>query len=692
MPLSERDRSTGVADTVNDTLALMDAMLARSESVRAEQLVRARALVARAVKTVDSIFSEDDAIKWAGDFEFPEMLTNADLASFVDSNGSLLEMARARWLSLQKGRLNPGRVRRCISPDNPDLHRLVALAGVGMPVPVPAEFVPNGSTEWPRLRNTYRRLAAPVNRLLFEQFYQKGLAIILPAACVRGMQDVHLSVNSWTPKSGKVEGRPIGDCSDGGAASDPLNSDWVKQHLDGTMGVISHPTLTDLVRQIIEYAEEPGVRWCDLRLWKMDLAGAYTLLSFDPSQVKRLGFELTGDRVMFMLCGIFGWTGTPACFQVVTRAILFELRRKLTGRVSMYVDDIMGVCLARDVARNVKASAELCTALLGPTAIATHKTEWGRRLTEIGFDIDLDALRVEVSEKNRARALAGFLTVAQDGRATVRDMEKLASWACRYSDICVYMKPFVSALYSSYAGKATTGFFRLSNRAMRAVRVLRVLFVMIELEPQRYCRSLLSFTPKEASMVVEYDASLSGVGVLLYSRAPGRADCPVGGFSVDITSLGFGTDAGYQNAAEFIAAVLGTVCLVQLFPTCKSFVFRGDSMSALSWARSGRAKGDRVFNSAFVFVSLLLITSTGVAGTEHLSSEENFRTDELSRGTSVQSLRLKHPELAEIEEYVVDSGRVLQVCDPAVPVESDEDWVCLWRKVGALCTTVKDTH
>eukprot|EP01041_Mallomonas_annulata_P042202 gene42202-biopygen11047 len=31
--------------------------------------------------------------------------------------------------------------------------------------------------------------------------------------------------------------------------------------------------------------EDPTVQWSDLRLWKMDLKGAYTRISFMPSDV-----------------------------------------------------------------------------------------------------------------------------------------------------------------------------------------------------------------------------------------------------------------------------------------------------------------------------------------------------------------------------------------------------------------------
>jgi hypothetical protein len=40
-----------------------------------------------------------------------------------------------------------------------------------------------------------------------------------------------------------------------------------------------------------------------------------------------------------------GCSCTPAAFQVITRAIVWELRHKLRGKAKMYVDDIFRVSL-----------------------------------------------------------------------------------------------------------------------------------------------------------------------------------------------------------------------------------------------------------------------------------------------------------------------------------------------------------
>ena len=91
-------------------------------------------------------------------------------------------------------------------------------------------------------------------------------------------------------------------------------------------GEIRHPTIEDIVKMILKLwaraqERDPETRWEDLRLWKMDLKGAYTLLSYRPEDAGLFGMELTGDLIYLQIAGIFGCAYTPAAFQVVARAL-----------------------------------------------------------------------------------------------------------------------------------------------------------------------------------------------------------------------------------------------------------------------------------------------------------------------------------------------------------------------------------
>lgn len=70
----------------------------------------------------------------------------------------------------------------------------------------------------------------------------------------------------------------------------------------------------------------------------------------------------------------------------MTRSILRELHHVLTGRAVMYVDDIID-----EVAADMAKTRDVCTGLLGSSAVADDKTEVGRRLEILSYTVCLDS-------------------------------------------------------------------------------------------------------------------------------------------------------------------------------------------------------------------------------------------------------------------------------------------------------------
>ena len=197
---------------------------------------------------------------------------------------------------------------------------------------------------------------------------------------------------------------------------------------------------------------DPSVTWDDLVIWTMDLARAYTLLSFRPDNANLMRMTLSNKRVFVFLCGVFGWTGTPAAFQVVIRALTFEMNHKLRGKALMCVDDIMGVCIRDDLAHDMETAKTICTDLLGPNAIANDKSKSGRRLDLIGYVVDLNKKSLSIARKNFLNTVYGFYTVDTKAKSTLPFAQKLASWASRFSMIFRHMRPFSSALHRATCG------------------------------------------------------------------------------------------------------------------------------------------------------------------------------------------------------------------------------------------------
>ena len=170
----------------------------------------------------------------------------------------------------------------------------------------------------------------------------------------------------------------------------------------------------------------------------------------------KFAVELVIGVTIIFLCGLFGWSSTSAAFQVITRAILFQLKALLLGLALMYVDDIIGVSARVHVGHDLDAARGVCTELLGDNAVQDEKTvvtdSLNRRMDVTGYTLDLGKQVVTLSRRNFLKTLYLFFNVNTASPVPVKSMETIASLASRYSDICREMKPFTRAFYGSYAG------------------------------------------------------------------------------------------------------------------------------------------------------------------------------------------------------------------------------------------------
>jgi hypothetical protein len=656
-------------------------------------------LAREAIASSDGNYGIQEAVKWAEGFEFPQDLVDSDMRLFRASQLDFSAMVRRRLKKIGATRMSAHRVER-LRADNPERARLFDIAN-GMRVPLPVGFVPNGKGELTPLRPAYVEVRQAVDKMLAD-LHAQGLAFCLPKAeAIAFIDGLHLGKASWTPKKGKASGRSIGDMSfcDG----TPLNGEESKRIAETWWGKIELPTIDEVVCMILEFYREavlvdPSVRWEDLRLWKTDLRGAYQLMSLHPDFAKYFGMEIHGERVFIHLCGIFGWTCTPAAFQVVSRGIQWELLHSLKGRCKMYVDDIVGVCLAQDLDCEVQCAKDVCRSLLGPNAIAEDKTETGTRLDVLGYVLDIEQRLVSISRKNFLNAVYGFFTTNLGEMVTLKTAEKLASWGSRHSKICRAMRPFCGALHRATSGrKSRHATFLFPEEAQMAIRGWRAMLYLVSFDEQRYTRRMASFLPETLEYVVEFDASLTGAGILLYRRQADGTEAALGGGAVDLRGLGFGSDSSFQNSAEYIGCILGMVGLVLLGVRDADIELRGDSVAALTWAETERPRGQLVTNASMVFTLLSICFNLDVKKGVHISGDDNWRCDRLSRlGESGEGVpealeAMGLTDTAVLNLQVNASVRtLLACCDPRRKLEGEEVFLGFWGEVrGALSEVEK---
>ena len=127
---------------------------------------------------------------------------------------------------------------------------------------------------------------------------------------------------------------------------------------------------------------------------------------------------------------------------------MYEAALLLKGLAQMFCDDVMGVCFKKDVDHDQTVLFDLITGLFNDeNAVAKHKTERGRKLVILGFNVDLDTLVASIDNKNLYNAIYGFMEIREHEIVTFKQMERLASLASRYGTINVHMNPMVRILY-----------------------------------------------------------------------------------------------------------------------------------------------------------------------------------------------------------------------------------------------------
>ena len=666
----------------------------------------AREVVVDAFRQADLTFGASAAAAWAEDYVFAHDLVERDIARLVQAEGSLVKLARQVRTARRATRLNPERVLAELSVDNPEYASVMEFATTGVPLLLAHDFTPSGVDGRPKLRQIVRETGMATTKKMMESYVREDLAIALPLHVVKEMvvEEVHMSADSWATKQATEEGRTVVDCNDGGKGS-KLNCDEVYHEAVRRWQKIHNPTLGDIMCMLLRFFDSatlrnPSVRWPDLRIWKMDLKGAFTLLDFAPEGVPFLGTEVNGGWVIFYLVGLYGWTSMPMVFQVINRAVVWELSRPgvLKGLMNMYTDDLFGVCLKEDLAHDMEKAASFCRRFLGEKAIAEKKTESGTRLTLLGWDVDLAKLLVTIARRNTLKAWYGYSQVELNERVLVKLVQAWASWAERYGEICLWMRPFRRVMYQMIKGQTKRRYVAVSVMGRRVVQLYQALLTLVATQEGWFTRSFDSFRPRSSTLRITFDGSLEGTGLMWHCLRHGGTQTLLGCAALSLRALKFKGNPAYQNVCEFISILLGLLIAVLMGWDTSAVEIVGDSVTALTWTETGRFRSDHVINAATVCAALCATRVINIVGQRHLLAEDNMVTDTMSRrkmGESWTALinrtRSRTPD--QYNQIGVAPGKipveiqlrclseVLDLCDPRREFVGEEGFAGYWRDV-----------
>ena len=634
------------------------------------------ALLEEAFCENDQRFSEDTALRWADDFKFPYEVYTTDLADFIRLDRDLGLLAKLRQEVSQGDRLSLSRVNGLNLADSEWKERLFKMAD-GIPIITAPGFVPSNVP--PKLRQKYLRLAPAINKSIYE-LYKNNLIVILPTSVAKDVKGVHFSALHWTLQADKEQGRTLADPSSGG---NPLNTPAAKELIDIACGQIVHPTIEDMMSMLISFVEKNG-SFEGMTLWKRDMAGAFTLLNILPEYVRLCAFELTDNLTMFYIAGFFGHCSLPSFFNIVTKVAESEIQLAIRGSVCMYVDDVCGVSSNHFLEEDIEKSGKVIIALTGSKSLAVHKDRRGRKVDWIGWGVDLDLESVNVSRKKLLKCLHGFFFTDLEDFVSIKVIEKLASWCSRYAIILPALKPLSVTLHGEHAGmRNRKAKKRLSSEAKLVCWIWRVFLILIALKPDVFSRKIMSFHNYASTIRVEYDASLTGLGLVISRKCEVNwINLKAGSLLVPYNLLG---NSSFQNTMEFMAVAL-SVCIIRALGYSNfGLDLVGDNMSSLSWAKYNRFRRGRSLRATLLFMRVTSTFAMQINFAEHLAGESNVICDALSRGTTPLDLGFIHPESVSTFEFTwID--QFFRLCDPTLDLlHSENEFIEFWNGLSEFC-------
>ena len=654
-------------------------------------------LASQAVSAANKIYGEQEALTWSNNFVWPAAAQQRDLDDFIACGHSLEQLARQRITAAQGNQLlTPERATRTLHIDNPHLAAVLDVAH-GVQVQLPANFIPNSAQHVvPPPSPAYLKLHSAVDKTYFDTHGAANLAIVLPRdVAVKYISNFHTSRLAWTTKPGKPGGRSLIDPTWSQLPQfHALNSIDVRDACKARWGAICNPTIEEVVHMILRAQDQFPQQ--EILLWLMDVKGAYTQLAFDPQHVCWMAAMLFSGAIMFFLAGIFGWCGQPFAFDTVTRAIRWEFHHRLIGPSNIYVDDGMGATTAQHLQHDLGAAASILEGLMGPAACAPGKTQAAPRLNIIGYNLDTHTCLVTIAEKNVLKALYGFMVVRQHQAISFLLMQQLASWGSRYALICPLLLPFTMVLHASMHRISPRAKITITPLIWSIVLLFRTLLALTVLRASSFSRSFESFRPlarPHLCPVLTFDASLDGIGILIYEwRQDTPTLRPLGGATISIKELNFHGKPEFQNIAEYIGAYFAVRLAAML--TCNlSYVWLvGDSMSALSWASKGSAHSPNATNAVCMFVLQAITLNLHIGDFSHIEGAKHWRCDLLSREGSWNELIRRDPSWSNITPIIFDPAIVHEILMLVNPLA---DWILdplLWRAAQAACLATNTYH
>ena len=641
-------------------------------------------------QAADEYYTMKHAQQWNTDFVIPQEAIAADSALFQHCNYNFAAMCRHKQALLAANRISQERIwsvfgkngNRVPGVDKKDVQILIEFAVSGITPPVAASFQPEATNVAP-LRDRYIKLHHTIDKLLYK-LYQDGTMIFLTAAQARQVPGIHLSPQHHADSKGKPEGRIIGDLS--GQHNDsftPLNGsaaekDQLRDAIQLQWGEIKHPTVDLLVKMVLTAADRDG--WDNIILWKKDLKGAFNLLNYNPEFCRLFAFKLMNDVVVIHLAGLFGWIGMPHAFQVLTRTLQALCRHIISGLCYWYVDDLMAVSHINLYINDSTIVDNKVQQLLGEGSIAHAKSQHDRCLEFLGWDFNLDTRTITLCARNMNKLVHVLFSFDPAEQISISHIQRMASLISRASILSRHMRPYTHALHIVTSGYSQPHVkITLTTLAQSDVMMWRAFVLLLIANPAHLSRSMESFRAQPAAYCIKYDASLTGLGVGIYT-VPNSALLTYGALQLPFNVT---NESKRQNTMEFVAVIFGLLLAWRKKLQHFHYTLHGDSTSSLAWAQADRVNSTLARRANIAFTTLSMHLNATITDTEHIPGKLNVIFDGLSRNVSPQQLGLD-PTLMYPAASDTAVIQFIALCDPEQPLSDITSHTQLLQKCQTL--------
>jgi len=221
---------------------------------------------------------------------------------------------------------------------------------------------------------------------------------------------------------------------------------------------------------------------------------------------------------------------------------------------------------------------------------------------------------------------------------------------------------------------------KLSEDAVNTVNMWRYLFICLEINPKKYERAISSFHDYPSTIFLEYDASLTGVGIILTQMTNDGTELDWKVIQ-QVLHYGIHGQPRYQNTVEFIGIVLGILTIAKLGIRDVSITIRGDNMSSLKWGLTENYRSLSCRRAALVLTTISIKYNIIITDQIHIAGVKNIRCDQLSRNNATPNSLGFHTDQI-ITLTILD--QVTKFCNPTIDTTTEQQVSKMWNELRDL--------